>query len=203
MNWIRPLYTLYQRLLKVGVTDELSFAEKLRTELSNQFIIVAFPSAIFHLIYNFLTLNSYRGYVLVALWTCILSFTLLLNYSKRYITARFFISIFSLFLIALCHVLFGWEQRFEFMYLLFILISCYLLERKFAIVMIALILLTYTAVATYLTFYGPIFQIQIIGSGTSAYFTFAIIITITLTAKMLRENYKYNQIVIQQNKVLE
>lgn len=203
MTLIHQLQTLYHRFLSIGVTQELSFSEKLRTELCNQFIIFAFPSAIFHLVYNFLTDNHLRGYILVGLWVCVMSFTLLLNYHKKYLLARFFISIFSFSVIAACHILFGWEQRLDFMYLLFVLIGYYILERNLAIILIAFILLTYIGIAAYLSFFGPIFKVQVIASGTYAYFVFAVIITMTLTARVLRENYRYNQITIEQNKVLE
>ena len=203
MNWITHISESYHKLLKIGVTEDLPFSEKLRIELCNQFIIYAFPTAIFHLIYNFLTLNSVRGYVLVALWTGILGTTLLLTHYKKYTFARIFIIVFSLSVIATTHLLFGWKQRLDFMYLLFILISCYVLERKHAVPMIVFILLTYSGVAAYLHYFGVPFKVQIIGSGTFAYFAFAVFITITLTAKVLRENYRYNQITIEQNKVLE
>ncbi|MFK7904059.1 MAG: ATP-binding protein [Chitinophagales bacterium] len=203
MTWIQQIQNLPKKLLKIGITEELSFSEKLRIELSNQFILFAFPAAIFHLVYNFLTINTLRGYVLVTLWFCIMGTTLMLNHHKKHLAARLFILIISSLVIATTHLLFGWVQRLDFMYLLFILISCYILERKPAVSVITFILLIYTGVSLYISNFGPISPSRIIGSGTFAYFAFAVVITISLTSKMLRENYRYNQITIEQNKILE
>ncbi|MGB1243290.1 MAG: sensor histidine kinase [Chitinophagales bacterium] len=203
MTFISKISTLYDKLLRVGVTDEMSFAEKLRTELCNQLIVFAFPAILFHLLYNFLTVNLLREYLLVVLWVIILSTTMVLNHYKKYILARIYTIIVPFITVAAIHVLFGWNQRLDFMYLLFILISCYILDRKTAFFVITFILLTYTGIAIYLHNFEALLTAYIIPSATFAYFIFAVIMTMTLTTKVLQENYKYNQITIEQNKTLE
>ncbi|MFK7904058.1 MAG: ATP-binding protein [Chitinophagales bacterium] len=203
MTWIPQISKLYNKLLRVGVTDDMSFAEKLRTELCNQLIIFAFPTVLFHLLYNFLTLNLLREYLLAVLWAIILSTTMVLNHYQKYFIARIYTIVVPFVIIAIIHVLFGWGQRLDFMYLLFILIGCYILERKTAIFIIAFILSTYVGVAVYLHYFEAPFAAYVLPSGAFAYFAFAVIMTLILTSKVLRENYKYNQITIEQNKTLE
>ncbi len=203
MTWISKISRFYDTLLRVGVTEDMSFAEKLRTELCNQLIIFAFPTVFFHLLYNLLTVNLLREYLLVVLWAVILSTTMVLNHYKKYVLARIYTIVVPFLIIAVIHALFGWSQRLDFMYLLFILIGCYILERKMAIFIITFILLTYTGVAVYLNYFEAPFAAYVIPSGAFAYFAFAVVMTMTLTAKVLRENYKYNQITIEQNKTLE
>ncbi|MGB1242947.1 MAG: sensor histidine kinase [Chitinophagales bacterium] len=66
-----------------------------------------------------------------------------------------------------------------------------------------IIILTYLTVAILLKYIGSPFDEGGLPTGVFAYFTFATLMTITLTRKVLNENYKYNQITIEQNKVLE
>lgn len=203
MTLIHQISRLYHKLLQIGITEDLPFSEKLRTELCNQFIILAFPALFFHLAYNFLTINILREYLLAILWGLILSVTLVLNHHKKYLWARIYAIVIPLIMVAVLHILYGWIQRLDFLYLLFVLLSCYILERRTAIIMIAIVLMTYISVAVYLSFFEAPFAEYILVSGTFAYFLFAVMLTITLTDRVLRENHQYNQLVIKQNKILE
>ncbi len=202
MKLLQYISNLYEQLVKTGVTEEQSFAEKLRTELCNQFIIIALPATIIHLVYNLLGPNILREYLLVLLWILILSTTLVLNHHKKYLIARIYTILVPMMMVSIILILFGLTIRIDFMYLMYILISCYILEKRYAIGMIALILTTYSSIIVYLSYIPPPFEEHIVPSGGYAYFTFVTIITIVQTTKMLSEHRKHSNTQIQQNQNL-
>jgi len=78
----------------------------------------------------------------------------------------------------------------------------YFFRSKVAFIMGALVLGIYLFVAIYLTINGSIFTVEILPSAPFGYFFFASISGTLMTAKLLYENYQYNKIGIDQNKVL-
>ena len=134
MNYLDKLFSQFQQLTKLGISEELSFIEKLRIELCNLFVVISLPVAIFHVIYNVLGPNELKDYIIVAVWLMIAAITLGLNYLKKYFLARNFILYLGLGFAGTIHLLFGWEARTEPLYLLLILVSCYFLNKRNAII---------------------------------------------------------------------
>ena len=194
-----PIQQFYRRFIQIGISEELSFSEKLQVELSNQFIFIALPAAIFNFAYNIFGPNLIQEYLLTTLWLVILSIPLLLNHYQKYLFARLYIITVPLLLISTIHVFFGKSLRIDFLYPMFILISCFIFEKKSATAVILLILFSYGYVNLHLSYYPPPLESQIAEASTYIYFTYAAITTVGLTANVIHKNQIFNDIIITQN----
>ncbi len=203
MIWYQYIRVFYDRFTKIGIADDLGFSEKLRIELSNQFIFIALPAAFFHLLYNILGPNSLQEYILTLLWIVILSIPLLLNHFQKYLLARIYLIAIPLLVISMIYILFGWSLRLDFMYPLFILVSSYIFSRISAAIAIVSIILSYCFVNIHLSYNPPPLESQIVADSTYIYFTFAVLTTIGLTAKVILKNNAFSNITVAQNKTLE
>lgn len=203
MTWYQYIQILYNRFTKIGITDDLGFSEKLRIELSNQFIIIALPIAFLHLTYNILGPNSLQEYALTFLWVVILSIPLLLNHFQKYLFARIYLIAVPLLVVSAIFILFGWSLRLDFMYPMFILVSCYIFSRMASVVAIVSVILSYCFVNLHLSYSPPPLESQIVADSTYIYFAFATLTTIGLTAKVILKNSAFSNITVAQNKTLE
>lgn len=199
MDILSKISSFYQKIREIGVTDELSFSEKIRVKLVNLFVLVSLHTLLLHVLYNFLGPNEIRAYLVPFVWTIIIGTTLFLNYRGKYFAAKFLITGISLVATVVLHRLNGWGIRLEPMYLLLIVSSAFFFTRKIAILMSIFVVLSYGGVAVYLSKYPAPWADRIIPTAPIMYFGFAIISIFVLTWSVLQENKKFNLKLKSQN----
>lgn len=193
----------YRKLTSIGITDELTFSEKLRIELNNLFLGIALPCLIVHLIYVTLGPRQFSSYLITISWIILLLVPLFLNHRKQYFAAKVYTIIAPVTGIAIVHLLHGWTIRIEPTYLMMVLMCTFFFKRKLTIVMSAYVFLSFVVVA-YLLFdgYDPPLAKTLLPTVPFFYFLFSVITSIVLVGKVLIENQKFNQLVISQNETL-
>ncbi len=195
---------VYRKLIRTGITEDLSFSESLRIELCNMTIICALPLISIFLIYNvFVGISIKQNIIIGLIWITIDGIALTLNYFKRYFLAKLFVITTSLFYLAGLHFLFGAAFRPESMYLLMVLSSCYFFNGRWAFIMSLLVVLTYSFIHyIHLSTPAPIAH-EMVPHVPLFYFAFSIIFVVALTSRLLLETARYNRITTTQNQVLE
>lgn len=203
MGFYIQISSLYHRFISIGISEGMPFSEKIRVELSNLFSLIAIPGCFIHLLYNLFGPDIEREYYLTFLWMMILSSALLLNHYKRYSIAKIISVLPVLVIVVLIHIQFGWEMRLEPMYLMLILVFGYLFNQKTAILFMILIVAAYISVALQLSFFPVNRSADILPTAPFIYFGYASIVTILLTCRVIAENRRFNELTIQQNKILK
>lgn len=188
--------------MSIGITDELSFSEKLRIELNNLFLGVALPCVIIHLIYITLGPRLLTSYLITGTWVIILLIPLYLNYRKKYFATKVYTVLACVLGISVVHLLHGWNIRLEPTYLMMILLCSFFFKRNLAIVMSIVVALVFVTVAILLSYITPPRADSILPTVPIAYFTFSVISCIVLITKVLTENEKINLITSSQNETL-
>lgn len=197
-----PIAAFYQKLISIGITDELSFSEKLRVELNNLFLGIALPCLVAHLI--FLTFRPFQisSYIITSVWIVILLVPLYLNYRRKYFAAKIYTIMVPVLAVAAVHLLHGWNIRMEPPYLMMILLCSFFFKRQLTILMSAFVAMVFIGVAITLSVIDPPLANKIIPTVPFIYLIFSVVASIILVRKVLVENEEFNQLVIDQNEDL-
>lgn len=181
----------------------MDFSEKLKTQLSNLFIIAAIPFAILQLIYNFLGPNTPSAYIAAAIWMVHLSIPLYLNHIKKQNAARMYLAWGTLALVAFSHYLHGSSMRLEPVYLLGVLINFYFFSAVSATSMSVFSIIVYAILSYAQKFYTAPLAAIIVPTAPLSYFGMSIIFTAVLSIRLLSENKRYNLLIRNKNEELE
>ncbi len=202
MKWYNLVSKIYTRLIKTGVTSQHSFDEKLRIELSNQFVTLGISMAILHLIINSLGNNIFIENVVASVWIGLHSLVLVFNYYQKYQLARFYLVFYVTVYVFLLALLYGDLPKFEPMFLFLIVCSIYYFDSKIAYLTIGFILSSYFF-ANYLIQEDLIFFINSFSSRKhSTYLIVCILFLVALTQKVIKENRAYNKMIFENNQKL-
>lgn len=200
---MRPIAQFYDWLTSIGITDELSFSEKLRVELNNLFLGIALPCLFLHLLYLIFVESQLSSYVITVTWIFILLVPLYLNHRHKFFAARVYTIAIPVLAIAAVHLLHGFNIRLEPVYLMMILMCSFFFKRKLSIIMSGFVILTYLTIAVLLSgVITPPLAARIIPSVPIMYLTFSIAASIILIRKVLVENEGFNEVVSAQNETL-
>ena len=202
MNWYKLPSIITKRIIKTGVTSEHTFDEKLRIELSNQFVTIGIVIGCLHLMVNSLGANIIQENIIAIIWIGLHSLVLVLNYNQKFQLARFYLVIYATFYVFILSLLYGDLPKFEPMFLLLTVCSIYYFDSKVAYTMIGSILLSYLA-ANQLILQDELFFINSYPSRKHpTYLIICILFLIALTEKVIKENRSFNQIVFNKNQKL-
>lgn len=194
----------YDWLTSIGITDKLSFSEKLRVELNNLFLGIALPCLFVHLIYLILSPFQLSSYIITIVWILILLVPLYLNHRHKYFAAKAYTIIVPVLAIAAIHLLHGWGIRLEPVYLMLILMCSFFFSDRTVYLMSGLVVIVFIVVASLLfsgTIIPPLGQ-KILATVPLMYLIFSVATSIILVRKVLKENQKFNQVVSDQNEDL-
>lgn len=193
----------YQQLLQVGITEDLSFSEKLRVELNNLFLGITLPMALLHLLYVTLGPSSPpSAYIVSTGWIIIMSVPLLLNHRQHYVWARIYSILVPLAGIAVIHILHGWIVRVEPLYLFLILLSFFFFRQGLAFVFSGISILTYIIVGIVLVDFEPPLAAVMVPTVPFMYFAGAIAFATILVRKVTVENENFQRLTEAQNEDL-
>ena len=202
MEWYKLLSNLFTRLIKTGVQPNHTFDEKLRIELSNQFVTIGIVMACLHLVINSLGQNIFPENIIAILWIGLHSIVLVLNYFQKHQTARFYLVIYATSYVFCLALLYGDLPKFEPMFLFLIVCSIYYFDSKVAYMIIGLILLSYI-VANFLIEEESLFFINSFPSRKHpTYLIICILFLVALTQKVIKENRAFNKMVFNKNQKL-
>lgn len=199
MKLVNQIKDIFERALKIGIDPDLGFAEKLRIELSNQFVLIGGPLLVLHTIFNIIGPKIVLDYYFTSVWLLLLVSSITLNYFKKHKLSRLFMIIFGATYVSLIHYLFGAETRMEAMYLLFVIASIYFFDNKVSVWIISYVLILYLSMTIYALFFPPPRSEKIIESGPIGYFLFSVLSVYFLTRKVMSENNKYYGIIREKN----
>ena len=203
MGIISLVYKCYHKLIHLGITDQLSFPEKLRIKTCNLFSLLAVPGMIIHFFYNLFGPNVGIDYVVTGLFLIIVNITFLLNYFGQHLFAKMHAILSTLLLIGILHATYGWEIRAEPVYLMFLLTSLYFFRKKKAILMGTGIVAVYLLVAWKLLYIPPIIEQPVAATIPFILFAFSLITLVILTVQVLNENFRFNRIAKHRNQELK
>lgn len=200
---INVIKRFYNKSLQIGLSPDTEFKEKLKIELSNQFIFIGLTCVFLHNIINLFFLQSFTDFCLTMVWFLVLTPSLLLNFAKKPALARLNIALSGILSVFILHILFGAGLKLESLYILYLVIAALFFEFsrtvKYAFLVIFLFLL-----ATVINIYvEPMFATLVKPSGAFTRFIFSVILISALIGKLILENRLYNTLVSDQNEQLQ
>lgn len=202
MERYKLLSNFFAKIISTGVRSHHTFDEKLRIELSNQFVTIGIVMGCLHLLINSLGQNIFPENIIAIIWIGLHSLVLLLNYNEKHQTARFYLIIYATIYIFLLALLYADLPKFEPMFLFLIVCSIYYFDSKVAYLMISFILLSYVG-AYYSIQQDAIFFIDSFPSRKHpTYLVICILFLIALTQKVIKENRSFNKMVFNKNQKL-
>ena len=202
MEWYKLLSNFFTSIIKTGVRSNHTFDEKLRIELSNQFVTIGILMGCLHLIVNYLGQNIFPENIIAIIWIGLHSIVLVLNYLQKHQTARFYLVIYATSYVFCLALLYGDLPKFEPMFLFLIVCSIYYFDSKVAYMMIGFILLSYI-VASYCIQLDSIYFIKSFPSRKHpTYLIICILFLVALTQKVIKENRAFNEMVFNKNQKL-
>ncbi len=201
---MHPIAKFYKKLTSIGITEELSFSEKLRVELNNLFLGIALPCLFLHLLYLIFAESQVQSFIITISWIIILLVPLYFNYRHRYFFAKVYTIVVPILAVAALHLLHGWGIRLEPVYLMIILMCIFFFKRRLTIIFSGFVVLVFIAVATLLftaTVQPPLAD-RILPTVPLMYLVFSAVASIILVRKVLDENEEFNELAISQNETL-
>lgn len=193
---------LFTQIIKTGVRPDHTFDEKLRIELSNQFVTIGIVMACLHLIINSLGQNIFPENIIAMIWIGLHSLVLVLNYFHKHQSARFYLVIYVTTYVFVLALLYGDLPKFEPMFLFLIVCSIYYFDWKIAYMMIGFILLSYV-VAYFFIQQDTLYFINSFPSRKHpTYLIICIMFLIALTHKVIKENRAFNKMIFNKNQKL-
>jgi len=200
---ITAIKRLYKKSLLLGLSPDTEFKEKLKIELSNQFIFIGLTCVFLHNIINLIFLQSLTDFCLTMVWFVILTPSLFLNIAKRPALARLYLALGGILSVFILHILFGTGLKLESFYILFLVVAALFFEFaamiKYAFLVIFLFLLA-TVINIYIE---PMFATLVKPSGAFTRFIFSVTIISALIGKLVFENRLYNTVISKQNEQLQ
>ena len=187
---------------KIGVSSDLSFSERLKVELSNQFALFGIPLVLIHAIRNVFGENLYTDNLTSLGWVLYLLLAVWFNHIGKRNIARYWLIIFGSLYVLMIHIVFGPENRLESLYILVAIGSLYFFKQNRAYLLAVFVTLTYLVGTIYSIFYPPLLEGYSREGTAIEFFIFTIFIVSSLTSKILRENYNYQQLVLEKNDTL-
>lgn len=192
----------YRRILSLGLPPNAQFKEKLKIELSNQFIILGLASVIIHNIVNLFVLHSFIDFCLTLVWSAVLVPALLLNIYNRPVLARNYLSLGGITAVFILHILFGAEFKLEAMYILYLVVGTLFFDSSAMVRFSVLVLVLYISASIITTFYEPMFVDFVKPSGVYTRFIFSVAMISAMIGKLVLENRRYNTLIGEQNEHL-
>ena len=199
---MHPIAKFYNWLTSIGITDQLTFSEKLRVELNNLFLGIALPCLFFHLLYLIFVESQISSYIITITWIFILLVPLYLNHRHKYLTARIYTIVIPVLAIAAIHLLHGWNIRMEPVYLMMILMCSFFFKRRLTVIMSVFVIAVYITIGILLGIITPPLAEKILPTVPLMYLTFSIVASIILIRKVLVENEGFNKLISSQNDTL-
>lgn len=199
---MQQIIKIWKNLLSLGLPQNASFKEQLRTELCNQFVFLGLFMTIFHLIFNLVFLRSIPDLIVGSIWGILLFSALILNILQKTKTSQIFLIVYGSASVFILHVLFGNEIKLESMYILFMVLAAAFLEYKNVIKSTLVILVLYILAIFICSTYTPPFKEYVSPTGPYSRFLFSCIMIISLISKLIIENLEYNKIMNIQNEDL-
>lgn len=196
------IHKIYSKILQTGLPEGVSFKEKIKIELSNQFILLGLTCVFLHNIVNLFFLHSLVDFCLTMVWFGVLAPALLFNIFHKPHLAKLqitFIGILSTFVL---HLLFGPGLKLEPMYLLYMVMGTLFFDyssmRRYGVSVVVLF-----SLATLINSqYDPIFADLVRPSGAITRFIFCVAMIASLIGKLIIENRLNNQLINTQNENL-
>jgi len=192
----------FRKILQLGVKEEATFKEILRTELCNQFIFIGLSIICLHIIFNLFVFQSIPDPFTTLSWFSLLFIGLILVITKHSKAARIFIVYGGVMVTFILYILFGPNLRLESMYLLFIVASGLFFDRKLMFKTTIFIITVALIAFGVCLFIQPPFEAYISPAGPYSRFIFCAIMIVSLIGKLTWENLQYNSIILKQNEEL-
>lgn len=192
----------YRKMLTTGLPEHAEFKEKVKIELSNQFILLGLLCVIAHNLVNLLVLHSFVDFCLTMVWVIILGPALLLNLTKKPAVARSYLAFGGLTAVFILHILFGAGLKLESMYILFLVISTLFFESSAMLKYAVLVLMLFISATIINSLVEPIFISLVKPSGAFTRFIFSVAMISALIGKLVLENRRYHTVINGQNEYL-
>ena len=196
---IPDIKRVYARLLRIGLSENAQFKEKIRVELSNQFIVVGLTCVLLHNVVNLFFLHSLVDFCLTMVWFAVLAGGLLFNLSHKTFIARLVLAFGGVIAVFSLHILFGAGLKLESMYILFLVVAALFFEFSL-MVKCAFMIVSFVILATIInSHFQPPFEELVNPNGAFTRFVFSVTIIASLIGKLIMENRRYNSVITNQN----
>lgn len=196
-------FTRWNGLLQLGLQDNSTFKEQLRSELSNLFIFTGLTIVTTHVLLNLVFLRSIPDFFLTGVWYIILIGGLILNIIGKSKAARIYLVYAGMIAVFTIHVLFGSEMKLETMYILYLVIGAILFDKSLMrITVVSIFVLYVLAIVICLNVESPFAHLTN-PTGPIARFIFCVIVIASLMSKLILQNQEYNRIMQDQNAALQ
>ena len=193
---------IQQFLFNIGLAVEVSFQEKLRRELLNQFIAVGFLMVFAHLLIGILFIKQQSDFLTTLLWFILLLIGHLLNVTHRHFGARIFLVFVGSTAVFILHLIFGPQVKLEPMYVLFIVLSMFFFNLKYKLRAMGYISLLAIVASVATLFYNAPYADLVSPLGPFSRFVFVVSMVIILTGNLFKKSYEYNKLIQEQNQQL-
>lgn len=199
----REIRQIYSKLLHIGLPTDAQFKEKLRVELSNQFIFLGLTCVLLHNVVNLFFLHSLVDFCITMVWFSVLAISLLLNMAKRPSLARLSLTFGGVLAVFTLHILFGPGLKLESMYILFLVVAALFFDYSLMIKCVCLIIFSLFLATVICSQTQPIFEELVNPAGGFTRFIFSVIMISSLIGKLILENRRYNIVITDQNEHLK
>ncbi|MFT4665757.1 MAG: signal transduction histidine kinase [Polaribacter sp.] len=194
---------IYSKLMRIGLPADAQFKEKLKVELSNQFIFAGLACVLFQNVVNLIFLRSFMDFCLTMTWFSILFIALLFSVAKKPFLARLVIVFGGTFAVFILHILFGAGLSLEPMYILFLVVATLFFEFPLMIKSVFLIVISLSLATLISSHIQPVFEGLINTLGAFTRFIFSVAMITSLIGKLILENRRYHSVINHQNEHLK
>lgn len=198
---VEQLKKLFRKASDIGVTEDMSFSQKLRVSLCNQCTVIGILLSVSHIVTIFIIGATPYEFSITIYWIFLFSISLAFNYARKYTFANNLLIFGTTLMIGTIQYYFGPTTRLEPIYLTTIIIAFFIIKPSYRLYVIATITLIYFGIVIYRA-YNPGAPLENIINELAAYqyFIFGIILSSSLISKVVLENANYNKILAINNK---
>ncbi len=197
------MFRLYNSIVNAGVTGDLSFSDKLRTQLCNQSILIATTFILLHIVVSIVLSYPIYEITISLLWVILFGTCFCLNYKNLHVTCRILLIAGTLSIIGLIHHLYGPQTRLESLYISITILGLFLLKRKHWLITIVIMLTIYFSNVILYPMIGAKLEEYIVQSATIQYFIFSIVLSLAIIGKVLIENKSNHKLLKLQNSKMQ
>lgn len=188
--------------MTIGIDSNTSNSDRLKIEFLNLVFIVGIQAVFVFLLINIFFKHNSHGYFMASLWIVGLITIPILNSRKFTLFTAIFFCSFLLIIAVFASISFGPRLNLSVLFLVMVLLSHYLLEKRLTIIFLILVFSAYTFTKIYVIEVGQLLDYQAWDYAEYFYVFSIMVISSFLQQKYLQVTEDYKKQILQNNEIL-